>query len=239
MAWPRVTLLRVLLFFATYLSRSHQLDLLDHLVGPLKPHGGAARRLRPTLGLPGPSYAVEDVVCLTFETSSGALGTASWNFCSGVWEDTIEIVGELGSVSFSCFNNKPVRVELAARKALPQEDGGLASGALARVERLKDPEVTLHQADQPDHVHQPLVEAMLRDLRLWFSLPTGAPEKASIATSSHEGLCCSSTGRAAARTALVMDRALEEFYGGPGSRDKAFWETPEKWVTAATMTTST
>ena len=201
--------------------------------------------MRPTSGLPGPSYAVEDVVCLAFETSSGALGTASWNFCSGVWEDTVEIVGELGSVSFSCFNNKPVRLEVAAKVSPREGDGGspgvrnaLGPSLLARVERLKEPEVTLHQAHQPDHVHQPLVEAMLQDLRLWSSLPAGSPEKASIATTSHEGLsvgglCCSSTGRAAARTAFVMDRALEEFYGGPGSRDKPFWETPEKWATAA------
>lgn len=209
----------------------------------MKPRGGTAQRLRPTSGLPGPSYAVEDVVCLAFETSSGALGTASWNFCSGVWEDTVEIVGELGSVSFSCFNNKPVRLEVAAR-ASPREGDRDAPGPhrLARVERLKEPEVTLHQADQPDHVHQPLVEAMLRDLRLWSSLPADAPEKVSIATASHEGLevgglCCSSTGRAAARTALVMDRALEEFYGGPGSRDKPFWETPEKWATATETST--
>ncbi|CAN0542666.1 unnamed protein product [Laminaria digitata] len=65
-----------------------------------------------------------------------------------------------------------------------------------------------------------------------------------MTTASHEGLggeglCCSSTGRAAARTALVMDRALEEFYGGPGSRDMPFWETPEKWVTATATATST
>lgn len=102
-----------MLFF--FDSRSHQLDLLDHLVGPLANARGTARRLRPVEGLPGPSYAVEDVVSLSFDTPSGAIGTASWNFCSGVWEDIVDIVGEFGSVSFSCFNNKPVRLEVAAK----------------------------------------------------------------------------------------------------------------------------
>lgn len=227
-------------------SRSHQLDLLDHLVGPLRPLGGTAHRLRPTAGLPAPSFAVEDAVCLSFATPSGAVGTASWNFCSGVWEDTVDVVGELGSVSFSCFNNKPVRLEVVAKalpspSPLPGGDGTAAAATegLRRVERLKEPEVTMHQAEQPEHVHQPLVEAVLRDLRLWASLPADAPERAALAaglrqeSSGDDGAaCCSSTGRAATRTALVMDRALEGFYGGPGSRDQAFWKTPEKWANA-------
>lgn len=231
------------------MSRSHQLDLLDHLVGPLQPLGGTAHRLRPTAGLPAPSFAVEDAVCLSFATPSGAVGTASWNFCSGVWEDTVDVVGELGSVSFSCFNNKPVRLEVAAKAAVLSSAGegdephAAAGSSPLRVERLKEPEVTVHQAEQPDHVHQPLVESVLRDLRLWASLPADSPERASLAAGLRQesggsgggdagDACCSSTGRAATRTALVMDRALEGFYGGPGSRDQAFWETPEKWAKA-------
>ena len=211
-------------------------------MGPLQPLGGTAHRLRPAAGLPAPSFAVEDAVCLSFTTPSGAVGTASWNFCSGVWEDAVDVVGELGSVSFSCFNNKPVRLEVAA-KALSGEEAPTAPAAstesLLRVERLKEPEVTVHQAEQPEHVHQPLVEAVLRDLRLWASLPAESPERASLAAGLRQessgdagDACCSSTARAAARTALVMDRALEGFYGGPGSRDQAFWETPEKWAKA-------
>lgn len=115
--------------------------------------------------------------------------------------------------------------------------GGAEQNIAGRgVERLKDPEVTEYQAQQPEHVHQPLVEAVLKDLRLWQSAlprPAGAAkeeEKAkTFVAAGNDG--CHSTGRAAARTALVMDRALEQFYGGPGSRDEAFWETPEAWAT--------
>lgn len=192
--------------------------------------------MRPTKGLPGLGYEVEDVVSMTFDTPSGAVGTACWNFCSGIWDDTIDIIGEFGSVSFSCFNNKPVRVEVAMKVADEDpsaETNGVGtngdSGGLSHVKRLKDPEVTVHQAEQPDHVHQPLVEAMLEDLALWRTLPDGAPEKAAIVAGSRPG-GCHSTGRAGARTAFVMDRALEGYYGGNGSRDKAFWETPELWT---------
>ncbi|CAM9649722.1 unnamed protein product, partial [Sphacelaria rigidula] len=158
---------------------SHQLDLLDHLVGPLENARGTARRLRPKDNLPSPAYAVEDVVSLTFDTPSGAMGTACWNFCSGVWEDAVDIVGEFGSVSFSCFNNKPVRLEVSAKK-------------------IDSPAATT---------------------------PTVGAEGGRVL-----GPTCHSTGDAAARTALVMDQALEGFYGGTGSRDKAFWETPESWA---------
>lgn len=208
------------------LFRSHQLDLLDHLVGPLENARGTARRLQPKDNLPNSSYAVEDVVSLTFDTPSGAVGTACWNFCSAIWEDKVEIVGDLGCLTFSCFNNKPVRLEVVALAtvAAAHGEGGiipLGNGAAgtAYIKRLKDPEVTEHQADQPEHVHQPLVEAVLRDLRS----SAGASKKEAAAI-------CHSTGQAAARTALVMDRALEDFYGGPGSREKAFWEAPESWA---------
>lgn len=151
----------------------------------------------------------------------------------------MDIIGELGSVSFSCFNNKPVRVEISAKVVLGEGDvkrlkphgetNGASGSGSKKVIRLKDPEVTEHQAEQPDHVHQPLVEAVLRDLKLWWSLPSDEPQKEAVARASHEG-ACSSTGDAAARTAFIMDRALEEYYGGPGSRDGAFWETTEKWA---------
>ena len=182
----------------------------------------------------------------SFETRSGALGTALWNFCSGIWEDIVDVNGELGSVSFSCYNNKPVRVEIAARvvgeetspastaegdttRSTPNGAANGTPGPVKKVERLKDPEVTEYQAEKPDHAHQPLVEAVLRDLHLWWSLPVDTPKKDAVARALHDG-ACNSTGDAAARTAFVMDRVLEEYYGGPGSRDAEFWKTAEKWA---------
>ena len=58
----------------------------------------------------------------------------------------------------------------------------------------------------PEHVHQPLVQTMVDQL-------LGIGE-------------CPSTGESAARTARVMDAALQNYYG---SRDDAFWDRPRTW----------
>jgi predicted dehydrogenase len=58
----------------------------------------------------------------------------------------------------------------------------------------------------PEHLQQPLIQTMVDQL-----LGHGT---------------CPSTGDSAARTARVMDAALQSYYG---SRDGAFWERPETW----------
>lgn len=58
----------------------------------------------------------------------------------------------------------------------------------------------------PSHVAQPLIETVVADL-----LGRGT---------------CPSTGESARRTSRVMDRVLEEYYGG---RSDAFWERPKTW----------
>ncbi|HUZ17874.1 MAG TPA: Gfo/Idh/MocA family oxidoreductase [Spirochaetia bacterium] len=58
----------------------------------------------------------------------------------------------------------------------------------------------------PYHIQQPLIQEVVNSLR-------------GTAT-------CSSTGESAARTALVMDTVLSEYYGGRGD---AFWSRPETW----------
>jgi len=66
--------------------------------------------------------------------------------------------------------------------------------------------VQLIEMPYPPHVAQPLIQTVVDDL-----LGLGA---------------CPSTGESARRTSWVMDRALEEYYGG---RSDAFWERPGTW----------
>ena len=82
---------------------SHTLDILDHLLGPLRDYSGAAANLASP-------HAVEDSVVLHFALSNGSLGSASWNYASALREDLIEITGTEARISMSTFGNDPVRL---------------------------------------------------------------------------------------------------------------------------------
>lgn len=111
---------------------SHLIDLFDHLFGRLENINGSSRNLSKQLNLP-------DQTDLTFTTSQGAAGSGHWDFANENSSDLIEIVGERGKVSASCFGNEPLTVEI---------DG--------KVELLDHP--------NPPHVHQPLIQTMVNDL---------------------------------------------------------------------------
>lgn len=111
---------------------SHSLDLLDFFFGPLQDvHGDAAR-----LATEG---NVEDAVTMTFRTPAGVLGTAAWNFASHAKEDTMELTGTHGRLSFSVFGLEPLRLETARGRE------------------------TFEFAPLP-HVAQPLIQTVVDDL---------------------------------------------------------------------------
>lgn len=74
--------------------------------------------------------------------------------------------------------------------------------------RLERPrrDVELFDLPNPQHVQQPLIQSIVDQLHGHGESP--------------------STGESAARTARVMDAAVEGYYGGRGD---AFWERPETW----------
>jgi 1,5-anhydro-D-fructose reductase (1,5-anhydro-D-mannitol-forming) len=85
---------------------SHVLDFLDFCLGPLEAvHGRAARF--STAG------DLEDVVAMTFRSAGGVPGYATWNFASLVPDDTLELTGTGGRVSFHFTASDPVRLETA------------------------------------------------------------------------------------------------------------------------------
>jgi len=175
----------------------HTLDILDFIVGPLGGVEGVAANLA------GP-YDVEDSIAMRFRTPSGALGTAAWNFVSGVNTDIIEIDGTDGQLSFSTFGNEPVRLRTlpgAPSTLFPGQDAaspGTWGGAGLQDETLDLP--------NPLHIQQPLIQTIVDEL--------------------HGRGSCPSTGVTASRTAHVMDTVLNSFYGG---REDAFWARPETW----------
>jgi predicted dehydrogenase len=82
---------------------SHQFDFLDFLFGPIAEVKGIAVN---QAGL----YPAEDTVTGTFMFENGVIGTGSWCFVApeSSVSDTIEIIGDQGSITFSTFNHGEV-----------------------------------------------------------------------------------------------------------------------------------
>lgn len=82
---------------------SHALDLLDHWLGPLaEVYGASTTRL--------PWSRVTDQVVGAFKWSSGALGTAAWDFAAARGHDRLDLTFTEGHVSVPVFLDGPVKV---------------------------------------------------------------------------------------------------------------------------------
>ena len=111
---------------------SHTLDILDFLVGPLLHVSGRAANVAS-------DFDVEDTVAMTFATTKGAVGTASWNFAADHHEDVIEIIGTEGRISLATFGNDPVQLQRGDR-----------------IEKFDLP--------NPVHIQQPLIQSIVNEL---------------------------------------------------------------------------
>ena len=113
---------------------SHQLDVLDFLLGPVK---SACGRAVNQAGL----YPAEDAVAGSFIFESGAVGTGLWCFTvpKHLQTDAMEIVGSRGKIVFPAFARAPVRL-ITAKGA---QDFDLPP---------------------PEHVQQPLIRTIVDEL---------------------------------------------------------------------------
>jgi predicted dehydrogenase len=85
---------------------SHQLDLLDFLLGPIDQVMGLAyNRIK--------HYKVEDVVGATFRFSGGVVGSGMWNFAipPELSHDEMEIIGSKGRLRFAAFDFTPIYLD--------------------------------------------------------------------------------------------------------------------------------
>ncbi len=82
---------------------SHQLDYLDFLFGPIQNVKSIAVN---QAGL----YKAEDFVSAEFIFSNNIIGIGTWCFSSSLdsGRDTIEIIGDKGSIKFSTFSFEPI-----------------------------------------------------------------------------------------------------------------------------------
>ncbi|BCS32530.1 oxidoreductase [Luteitalea sp. TBR-22] len=111
----------------------------------------------------GGHYAAEDIVAASLVFDSGVRGSGLWCFTADHDADRVEILGTSGRITFSTFDDVPV----VLTRAMAQEAFAIP---------------------HPAHVQQPLIQAVVNDLR---------------------GLgACPSTGESGARASWVMDRLL-------------------------------
>ncbi|WP_095146362.1 MULTISPECIES: Gfo/Idh/MocA family protein [unclassified Pseudomonas] len=82
---------------------SHGLDLFQYLLGDIVEVAGFTAR---QAGL----YAAEDAVTASWRFASGATGMGCWNFVADRREDRVELIGSLGRISFSVFDEHPVQL---------------------------------------------------------------------------------------------------------------------------------
>nr|WP_269449877.1 Gfo/Idh/MocA family oxidoreductase [Auraticoccus cholistanensis] len=88
---------------------SHTLDLLDWLFGPVtRVSGSASSRADRDADRPGPR--AEDLVTATFDLAGGVRGVGLWDFDAAEPLDLVEVVGDGGSLAFSCFGSEPLRL---------------------------------------------------------------------------------------------------------------------------------
>lgn len=114
---------------------SHQLDVLDYLLGPIAAATGMAANRAG-----GYATTAEDTTVGHWRHANGVLGHGVWCFAAAA-EDRITLTGTTGEIRFDCFTTQQVSVRSA--------DGA---------------ERTL-SFDIPKHIQQPLVQTVVDDLR--------------------------------------------------------------------------
>lgn len=147
---------------------SHYFDIIDFVAGPITDAAGFPLNT-------GGSYAAEDVTATAFQIGNKVAGTGIWNFNAPVSADSIVFTGTEGEIATA------VRAD---------EDVIVTRGPSTRIGASGQ---NLYRFRNPPHVHLPLIQTIVDELR-------------------GKGIC-ESTGESAARSAWVTDKCLER-YGG-------------------------
>jgi 1,5-anhydro-D-fructose reductase (1,5-anhydro-D-mannitol-forming) len=115
----------------------------------------------------GGAYAVEDVTVAAFSARNGVAGSGVWNFNAAAKTDVMTFLGSEGALRTPIFSDTDVVV---------------TRGTGERVYDIRN----------PAHVHQPLIQSIVNELR-------------------GEGKC-ESTAESGARASLVLERCVASYY---------------------------
>lgn len=136
-------------------------DLASHTLDILDFLLGPIQEAKGFASNQGGFYEAEDIVTGTYRFTSGVQGVGTWCFTAFEDVDRNEIVGSKGKISFSTFGDDPVTLTTMEGKEQ-------------------------WSFERPEHVHQPLVETIVKEL-------------------TQGGEWCPSTGETGARTSRKMD----------------------------------
>jgi predicted dehydrogenase len=153
---------------------SHYFDIIDFLVGRITAVAGFAMNT-------GGSYAAEDVTAAAFQIGANLVGTGIWNFNAPESVDSITFTGSEGQLTTAVRADADVSVIRGEQRA-PR------AAAARGTERT---EQNTYRFRNPPHVHQPLIQTIVDELR-------GRGR-------------CESTGESGARASWVMERCLEQY----------------------------
>ena len=119
---------------------SHQLDFLDYLLGPATDACGIASNQADL-------YPAEDIVTGSFRFESGVQGTGNWCFTAAKSdeEDLITLTGSKGVLRWPTFAGYYVDLKTDAK-----------------------PDAIRFHFDMPEHIQQPLIETIVRELQDWM-----------------------------------------------------------------------
>jgi predicted dehydrogenase len=139
-------------------------DLASHMLDFLDYLLGPIRAVQGFASNQAQLYPAEDIVTGTFMFESGVQGAGTWCFTGFDRWDHTEIIGSEGKLTYSTFDAQPVILTTSKGR-------------------------TEFAYDYPEHIQQPLIQAVVDELN-----GVGV---------------CPSTGESAARTSWVMDEMLK------------------------------
>ncbi|MFN8357163.1 MAG: Gfo/Idh/MocA family oxidoreductase [Spirosomataceae bacterium] len=115
---------------------SHQLDLMDYLLGPIKEAQGFASNQAG-------HYPAEDIVLGSFVFENGVLGQGSWcfNTSPNAEHELTTIYGSKGKLAFTFFSNFHIQLSVEGQ-----------------------PDEVLH-FEMPKHIQQPFIQTIVDELR--------------------------------------------------------------------------
>ncbi len=121
---------------------SHQLDVIDFMLGPVEKVSSLTYNQKKL-------YKPEDFVSAGFVGQNNITGNGIWNFVAPEHsiEDRITIVGEKGTINFSCFGFTPTQLIL-------------------------DGKTILVENPRPEHVQLPLIETIVSELQGMGNCPS-------------------------------------------------------------------